>query len=83
MKQHHFVISFDEATGAWKWDTDAEEARFEDGTIYTEATKEWSNGYLGDSIYEPNEEILVEQLKRALWTMNLVNGAFPQGEEDE
>ena len=83
MKQHHFVISFDEATGAWKWDTDAEEARFEDGTIYTEATEEWSNGYLGDSIYEPNEEILVEQLKRALWTMNLVNGAFAQGEENE
>ena len=35
MKQHYFVVSFDETTKAWKW------------------------------------------------TMNLVNGAFPQGEEDE
>lgn len=81
MKQHHFVISFDEATGWWSWDTDSEEARFGDGTIYTEATNEWSSGYLGDGEYEPNEEILVEQLKRALWTMNLVNGAYPQGKE--
>jgi hypothetical protein len=83
MKQHHFVISFDEATGAWSWNTDSEEAHFEDGTIYTEATNEWSSGYLGDGVYEPNEEILVDQLKRAVKIMNLVNGAGAQGEEDE
>lgn len=81
MKQHHFVISFDETTKAWKWDTDVEEARFDEGTIFED--DQWHSGYLGDGEYEPNEEILVEQLKRALWTMNLVNGAFPQGEEDE
>jgi hypothetical protein len=83
MKQHHFVISFDEATGAWSWNTDSEEAHFEDGTIYTEATNEWSSGYLGDGVYEPNEEILVDQLKRAVKIMNLVNGAGAQGEENE
>jgi hypothetical protein len=83
MKQHHFVIAYDTETNTWYWDTGTEEARFEDGTIYTEATNEWSSGYLGDGVYEPNEEILVDQLKRALKIMNLVNGAGAQGEEDE
>jgi hypothetical protein len=83
MKQHHFIISFDEITGAWKWDTDAEEARFVDGTIYNESTGSWTSGYLGDGEYEPAEDGLIGQLKHALWTMNLVNGALPQGDEDE
>ena len=83
MKQHHFVVVFDEQTKAWSWDTGTEEARFEDGTIYNTATDEWSGGYLGDGEYEPAEEMLIEQLKRALWTMNLVNGAYTEDEEDE
>jgi hypothetical protein len=80
-KEHHFVVTYSEKNKEWKWDVDVEEARFDEGTIFNYDTNEWSSGYLGDGEYEPNEEILVDQLKRALWTMNLVNGAYPQGEK--
>jgi hypothetical protein len=73
-KEHHFVVSFNEETSEWKWDTDVEEARFEEGTIYNTDSNEWSSGYLGDGEYNPAEEELVEQLKHALYVMNLVNG---------
>ena len=79
-KEHHFVIKFDEKSGTWSWDIDVEEARFDDGTIYNSDTEEWSSGYLGDGEYEPAEEGLVEQLKHALYVMNLVNGKVGEGE---
>jgi hypothetical protein len=82
-KVHHFVVSYDEAMKAWVWDVSVEEARFEEGTIYDYETSEWSSGYLGDGEYEPAEEGLIEQLKHALSVMNVVNGAYPQGEDDE
>jgi hypothetical protein len=79
-KEHHFVVSFSEETGKWKWDTSVEEARFEEGTIFNYDTNEWSSGYLGDGEYEPAEEGLIDQLKHALGVMNLVNGV-PDEEE--
>ena len=79
-KEHHFVVSFNEETGKWKWDTSVEEARFDEGTIFNYETNEWSSGYLGDGEYEPAEEGLIEQLKHALGVMNLVNGV-PDEEE--
>jgi hypothetical protein len=82
-KEHHFVVSYNEKTKAWRWDSSVEEARFEEGTIYNYETNEWSSGYLGDGEYEPAEEGLIEQLKHALSVMNVVNGAYPQGEDDE
>ena len=82
-KQHHFVIKFDEETKLWSWDANVEEARFDEGTIFNYDTNEWSSGYLGDGEYEPAEEGLIEQLKHALGVMNVVNGAYPQGEDNE
>ena len=73
-KEHHVVVSFNEESGEWKWDTVVEEARFEEGTIFNTDSNEWSSGYLGDGEYDPAEEELVEQLKHALYVMNLVNG---------
>jgi hypothetical protein len=73
-KVHHFVVSFDEGTGKWQWDTDAEEARFVDGTICDTDTNSWWSAYLGDGEYEPAEDNLIEQLKHALGIMNIVNG---------
>lgn len=73
-KVHHFVVSFNEATGKWQWDTDAEEGRFDEGTIFNHDTNEWSNGYLGDGEYEPAEENLIDQLTHAMGIMNIVNG---------
>jgi hypothetical protein len=81
-KEHHFVVSFNEETGKWKWDTDVEEARFEEGTIYNTDSNEWSSGYLGDGKYEPAEKELVEQLTHALYVMNLVNGKVKDGETE-
>lgn len=72
-KEHHFVVKFSEATGTWSWDTDVEEARFDEGTIFNYDTNEWSSGYLGDGEYEPAEDKLIEQLSHGLTTMNLVN----------
>jgi hypothetical protein len=82
-KEHHFVVSYNEATKEWKWDTSVEEARFDEGTIFNYETNEWSSGYLGDGEYEPAEEGLIEQLRQALNVMNIVNGAYPQGEDNE
>lgn len=82
-KEHHFIVSYNEATKQWHWNTDAEEARFEEGTIFNYDTNEWSSGYLGEGEYEPAEEALIEQLRQALNVMNIVNGAYPQGEDDE
>ena len=73
-KDHHFIVSFNEGTGKWQWNTDVEEARFEEGTIFNYDTNKWSSGYLGDGEYEPAEDMLIEQLKHALGIMNIVNG---------
>ena len=73
-KDHHFIVSFNEDTGKWQWDTDVESARFEEGTIYNHDTNEWSSAYLGDGEYEPIEENLIDQLTHALGIMNIVNG---------
>ena len=67
-KEYHFVIKFDEGTGIWSWDTDVEEARFDDGTIYNSDTDKWLSGY------ESEQENLVGQLLKGIWAMNLVNG---------
>jgi hypothetical protein len=73
-KIHHYIVSFDTSTGAWKWDTDLEADKFDDGTIFSYEDHEWSSAYLGDGEYDPDEENLINQLKHALGVMNLVNG---------
>ena len=72
-KEHHFVVKFDEGTGVWSWDTDVEEARFEDGTIYNSDTDKWLSSY-------ETGEWIVGQLHKGLWAMNLVNGK-PEADE--
>ena len=79
-KIHHYIVSFDTSTGAWKWDVPIEEAKFDDGTIFDYEEHEWSSAYLGDGEYDPDEENLINQLKHALGVMNLVNGV--SNEED-
>lgn len=73
-KEYHFVIKFDEGTGFWSRDTDVEEARFEDKTIYNSDTDEWLSGD------ESAQKNLIGQLYKGLWAMNLVNG---KSEADE
>jgi hypothetical protein len=70
MKKHYFVIAYDTQTNLWSWDTDQEELRFDDGTIYDETTKEWSSGYLGDGEYEEHEPELAQILQTNIRAMN-------------
>lgn len=70
MKQHHFVIAYDTETKTWYWDTDTEEARFDDGTIYDTVKDKWSSGYLGDGEYEVEECELADILQTNLRAMN-------------
>jgi hypothetical protein len=70
MKQHHFVIAYDTETKTWYWDTDQEEARFVDGTIYDKLAESWTSGYLGDGEYEPQEADLATILQTNLRAMN-------------
>jgi hypothetical protein len=81
-KEHHFIVSFDEGTGKWHWNTDQEETRFVDGTILNYDTNGWSSGYLGDGEYEPAEENLIDQLTHAIGIMNMVNGVSEEGENE-
>ena len=35
MIEHHFIIKYSKE-GGWEWDTDTEEARYPDGTVWNE-----------------------------------------------
>lgn len=80
-KSHHFIVSFNEETGKWRWDYEEEEVRYVDGTVYNHETNGWTSGYLGDGEYEPSEEGLIDQLKHSIWCMNLVNGKVDDSDE--
>jgi hypothetical protein len=69
-KQYHYVLVFDTKTNGWTLDTDCEELRFPEGTIWNEETQVWESGYLGDGIYEPMEEKLSEAIVTALAVLN-------------
>jgi hypothetical protein len=71
-KQHHYVLVFDTKTNGWTLDSDCEEVRFPDGTIWNEDTQLWESGYLGDGTYEPMEEQLGEALNSALAVLNSI-----------
>ena len=71
-KQHHYVLVFDTKTNEWTLDSDCEEVRFPDGTIWNEETQVWESGYLGDGTYEPMEEQLGEALNSALAVLNSI-----------
>ena len=79
-KQHHFILMFDTKTNEWTIDSDCEELRFPDGTIWNEDKQLWESGYLGDGIFEPMEEKLSEAITSALAVLNSITG---EGEGDE
>lgn len=70
MKEHHFIVKYDEATRRWSWDADSEEVRFESGTIYDGENFSWASAYLGDGEYDELDCDLGQQLSAALQTMN-------------
>jgi hypothetical protein len=46
MKQHTFIISYNNTTKQWSHDIDQEEIHYEDGTIYNELTQKWERAYM-------------------------------------
>lgn len=71
-KQHHFILVFDTKLGEWALDSDCEELRFPDGTIWDEERQVWETGYVGDGIYEPMEQKLSEAVNSALAVLNSI-----------
>lgn len=67
--EHHFIVKYSTENG-WEWDTDSEEMRFQDGTIWNSDTQEWSIGYAGDGEYVDNDDVIGENLGSAIQLMN-------------
>ena len=52
MRQHYYVIYFDEETKEWIHDIDTESIRFDTGTIWNEEDGKWENGYLKGDVQQ-------------------------------
>lgn len=70
MAEHHYIIKFDDETKEWSQDTDSEEARFPDGTIWDERKQEWLYSYQGDGIFYRDADIYDERLARFVDELN-------------
>lgn len=70
MAYHHYIISVDTESGEWVIDTEQEELRFPDGTVYNEDTNEWASEYLGDGEFLPHSAKLMKQLTGLLEQLN-------------
>ena len=77
MIEHHFIIKYSKEEG-WEWDTDTEEARYPNGTVFNDETKEWNSGYVGwneekgEAEYLDDDDLIGEQLGAML---EIANGA--------
>jgi hypothetical protein len=75
MIEHHYIIKYSKE-GGWEWDTDTEEARYPDGTVFNDETEEWQSGYVGwnkekgEAEYLDDEDIIGEQLGAILKIAN-------------
>jgi len=67
MIEHYFIIKYSKE-GGWEWDTDSEELRYSDGTVWNEQAQEWTNGYIGwnkekdEGEYLDDDDLIGEQL---------------------
>jgi hypothetical protein len=78
MIEHHFIIKYSKAEG-WSWDTDSEEPRYPDGTVWNDQTEEWQSGYVGwneekgEAEYLDDDDLIGEQLGAILKVANEAN----------
>ena len=73
MKTHHFIISYDSISKRWIHDIDQEEIHYNDGTVWSEITQQWSSGYLGDGEHDQEDADLCEKMNDALEQLNKTN----------
>ena len=69
-KQYQYIIHYDGETGEWVHDVDTEEAFFYNRTIWNRDTSEYESGYLGDGLYEENEQEVNELFKKMIGENN-------------
>jgi hypothetical protein len=72
--KHHFIVTYDAKTKQWSHDTETEEVRFPDGTIWDEVKQEWYQGYIGDGGYDPVDEVISDYFPHAVDALNMLNG---------
>jgi hypothetical protein len=67
---------YDDQTNSWEWDTDSEETRFSEGTIWYSDKEtqwgysEWGYSYLGEGEYHPLEEKLSDTIQKLIGQLN-------------
>ena len=75
MIEHHFIIKYSKE-GGWEWDTDTEEVRYPDGTVFNDVSEEWSSGYIGwseekgEGEYLDDDDFIGQQLNALLEIAN-------------
>ena len=67
MKEHYFIVKWSRDNG-WEIDTDTEEARFPDGTVWN--GKEWELPCLGEGIYNEGNDLVTQDLEVILSQAN-------------
>lgn len=78
MIEHHFIIKYSKEQG-WSWDTDSEEPRYPDGTVWDTERESWSVGYIGwnkkkgEAEYLDDDDLIGEQLGAILEVANGAN----------
>lgn len=69
-KQHYFIIYFDTATKQWAHDPELEQVLFGNSTVMCDETNEWQNAYLGDGIFNDNNDDITDMLSAYLSKLN-------------
>ena len=67
MKEHYYIVKWSKA-GGWEIDTESEEARFPDGTVWN--GKEWELPYEGEGVFNDNNDLVTQDLEVILSQAN-------------
>ena len=71
MREHHYIIKWSKAN-RWEIDTESEEARFPDGTVWN--GQEWELPYIGEGVFNDNNDLVTDQLEAILSRANEEEG---------
>lgn len=74
MAEHHYIVKFDDVTGRWSQDTDSEEVRFPEGTIWEEEQDEWFYPYIGDGEFYRQADEVDERFGKIIALLNEEEG---------
>ena len=72
-KEYYYVVKWSQSDG-WEIDPETESAHFPEGTVYDTQAGEWQLPYLGDGVFNGQEQGLTEALMDILNTYNNKEG---------